>query len=70
MDTLTRFYRKAIWIDANSHLTQYQKDSELAELMTAMERIYKIPMLRNEQWERDNSDIISIYRKISDMRKL
>ena len=70
MDTLTRFYRKAIWIDANPHLTQYQKDSELAELMTAMERIYKIPMLRNEQWERDNSDIISIYRKISDMRKL
>jgi len=70
MDKLICFLEKAIKIATNPNMSQDQKDVWLAELMTAMERRYEIPMLRNEQWEKDNSYVISVYRKISDMRKL
>ena len=70
MDKLICFLEKATKIVADPRMTQYQKDVRLAELMTNMERIYKIPMFRNEQWEKDNEYIITIYREISNMRKL
>jgi hypothetical protein len=70
MGELICFFKKAIEINKNPHLTQDQKDKRLSELMTDMERVYNIPMLRNEQWERDNGYVISIYREISNMRNL
>ena len=70
MDKLICFLEKATTIAADPRMTQYQKDVRLAELMTDMERIYKIPMFRNEQWEKDNEYISTIYREISNMRKL
>lgn len=70
MDNLKDVFEKAVLTEANTHLTQDQKNLQLAQLMTAMESRYKIPMLRDEQWERENPLIIHIYREISNMRKL
>lgn len=70
MDKLICFLEKATVITDDPYMTQYQKDVRIAELMTIMERRYNIPMLRNEQWEKDNSYVISVYRTISNMRKL
>lgn len=41
------------------------KCRHLADLMTEMERHYKIPMLQNEEWEKENKAVIAMYRKIS-----
>ena len=70
MDKLICFLEKATKIAADPRMTQYQKDVRIAELMTDMERIYKIPMFRNEQWEKENEYIITIYREISRMRSI
>lgn len=70
MDKLICFLEKATVITDDPYMTQYQKDVRIAELMTIMERRYNIPMLRNEQWEKDNSYVISVYKAISNMRKL
>lgn len=70
MDKPIRFFEKATMIEADPYLTQDQKDVKLAGLMTAMELKYAIPMLRNEQWEKDNPSVIHIYREISNMRKI
>lgn len=70
MDKLICFLEKATKIAADPRMTQYQKDMRIAELMTDMERIYKIPIFRNEQWEKENEYIITIYREISRMRSI
>lgn len=70
MDKLNQFYKQAIQIDRDPHLFQDQKDKKLAGLMTEMEIMYEIPMLRSIEWEKKHPEIISIYREISDMRKL
>ena len=70
MDKPIRFFEKATMIDADPYLTQDQKDVRLAQLMTAMEQRYKIPMLRDDGWEKENSSVILIYREISNMRKI
>lgn len=46
------------------------KSRKLAELMTELEREYKVPALRNEVWERKNRAVIALYRKISLSRSL
>jgi len=40
-----------------------EKDISLSELMTKMEKEFKIPILKNEKWEKKT--IIALYRKIS-----
>ena len=45
------------------------KAVQLAAIMTKMERQYEIPMLRDPKWEAKNQEIITAYRKISDMRE-
>lgn len=70
MDKLICFLEKATKIANDPYVDQHQKDVRIAELMTVIERRYGIPMFRNEQWEKDNSYVISIYRQISNMRKL
>lgn len=70
MDKPIRFFEKATMIEADPYLTRDQKDLRFGQLMTEMERKYKIPMLSNEQWEKENGSVILIYREISNMRKI
>lgn len=49
---------------------QYDKNVKLSKLMTKMEREFSVPLLRNEEWERNNKKVIAMYRKISNSRKL
>lgn len=48
-----------------SSLTNYQKAVKFADLLTEMEGSYKVPMLRNPEWESQNKAVIALYRKIS-----
>jgi hypothetical protein len=54
----------------HSNLSSNRKAVKLSELMTELERIFKIPMLRNEEWEKKNKAIVTLYRNISISRKL
>jgi hypothetical protein len=54
----------------HSDLTDDQKDVKFASLMTLMEGLYKIPMVRNAEWEQKNKAVIALYRKISLSRDL
>ena len=47
-----------------------QRDGKLRELMIEMEMIFKIPMLKNTIWEKENPQVIELYRKVSDSRNL
>jgi hypothetical protein len=51
-----------------SKSSDYRKDERLAELMTKMERQFRIPAFRNEAYEKANPDVMRVYRKISDAR--
>ncbi|MDI3235955.1 hypothetical protein QK289_13140 [Exiguobacterium antarcticum] len=46
------------------------RDFKLANLMTEMEKVLQIPILRNEQWELKHQEEISLYRQVSDARNL
>lgn len=54
----------------HSDLSDDEKTRRYAELMTDMEREYRIPALRNVAWKKENRAVISLYRKISMSRKL
>jgi hypothetical protein len=54
----------------HSDLSDDQKSVKFGLLMTEMECIYKVPMLRNAEWEQDNRAVIALYRKISISRDL
>lgn len=54
----------------DSSLSDNQKSYEFGKLMTEMEQAFKIPMLRNQEWEKENRSIIALYRKISKSRSL
>ncbi|MCT1905259.1 hypothetical protein [Oceanobacillus sojae] len=47
-----------------------QKDRGYVSLMSEMEVEFRIPMLRNEEWEQQNKDVFTLYRKMSMSRKL
>lgn len=47
-----------------------QRDLRLAALMTEMERKYRIPALKDEQWEASNPAVIELYREVSQARAL
>lgn len=47
-----------------------RRDEQLRELMIEMEMIFKIPMLKNTTWEKENPRVIELYRKVSDSRNL
>lgn len=52
------------------HADQPRKDILLAGLMTEMEKQFKIPMLKNKEWERENIKVLAMYRKLSITRTL
>ncbi|WP_214798943.1 MULTISPECIES: hypothetical protein [unclassified Exiguobacterium] len=47
-----------------------QRDLRLAALMTELERKYRIPALKDEQWESANPAVIELYREVSQARAL
>ena len=47
-----------------------RRDEQLRELMIEMEMIFKIPMLKNTMWEKKNTQVFELYRKVSDSRNL
>ncbi len=53
-----------------SGLSDEQKSVEYGSLMTEMENEFKIPTLRNQEWEKENRSVIALYRKISKSRDL
>ena len=59
-------YEKILYSD----LSDEQKDVEYKSLMSEMEYEFKVPVLRDEQWEKDNRAVIALYRKIAKSRKL
>lgn len=47
-----------------------QRDLRLAALMTEMERQYRIPALKNTEWESANPAVADLYREVSKARAL
>lgn len=70
MDKLLNYFKKAIYVESDDSLTQDQKDLKLAQIMTEMEREYRIPIFRNLEWEQNNPKVIRTYREISSMRSI
>ena len=70
MKKLLQLFEKAVMIEADANVSQDQKNLRLSQLMTAMEREYKIPIFMNEKWMAENPRIYGVYKEISDMRKL
>lgn len=54
----------------HSNMNDDEKSMKFAELMTLMEKEFKIPFLKDNEWESKNKAIIALYRKISMSRKL
>lgn len=52
----------------HSNKLDTEKDKDLAALMTDMEQEFRIPLLRNEEWEVENRPVIALYRIISESR--
>jgi len=50
-------------------LSSADRDMELANLMTLMEREFRIPAMHNEQWESQNRKVIALYRILSQSRE-
>ena len=53
-----------------SDLSIREKTKKYVELMNELERAYKIPVLKDEAYERENKKVIALYRKISMSREL
>lgn len=66
--TLEDMIKRAESIRNDQKLNDEQKDRKLAGIMTDMEGQYRIPLLRDPEWEVKNPEVIQVYRKISDMR--
>lgn len=45
-----------------------EKNLLLSGLMTDLERNFHVPMMKNEAWEHENSEVYALYRKIADSR--
>lgn len=54
----------------HSDLTDKEKNRQFARLMSDMEREFNIPILRNDQWEKQNKAVVALYRKISMSRNI
>jgi hypothetical protein len=59
-----REYEKIIFTD------QPRRDMLLVDLLTEMEKQFKIPIPRNREWERENPEIAAMYRKVIITRSL
>lgn len=46
-----------------------EKDLEFSKLMAIMEEVFKIPYMKDENFEKNNPSVIAMYRKLSMSRK-
>lgn len=53
-----------------SDLSSEEKTKKYVELMNELERAYKIPVLKDQAYERENKKVVALYRKISMSREL
>ena len=67
---LSEWIKKAEAIQADQRYTRHGQDVKLGYLLTEMENEYDIPCLRDPEWEKQNPDILKVYRQIGDMREL
>jgi len=54
----------------HSELTEDSKALKYSHLMTEMEQVYKIPIIKDKLWEKENKAVIAMYRKISMSRNI
>lgn len=45
-----------------------KRNLHLASIMTEMESRYNIPMLNDEEYNRNNKEVIELYKEIADAR--
>ena len=62
--TLNDYYQRYETI-LNLPIGAIEKDKMLSSLMSDLERAYRIPMIKNEGWEKDNENVHALYFKIS-----
>ncbi|MCJ8223672.1 hypothetical protein [Bacillus paralicheniformis] len=65
---LKKFYSRYEGIMQDTDIKK--RDIQLSQLMTELERVFNIPILRNPVWEEKNKPVIALYRKISMSREL
>ncbi|MEK5038937.1 hypothetical protein [Sporosarcina sp. FSL K6-3457] len=53
-----------------SKSTEHIKSARLANLMTDMEQIYRIPMFRDEDYNAKNPHVMQLYWAVSEARAL
>lgn len=63
------YYNKEYETILHSSDSEHYKTLQMSALMSDMEKQYQIPMLRKEEWEKDNRTVIALYRKISMSRQ-
>ena len=68
MYNLIGYIQYAHLIDKDITMDQHEKDIKFANIMTAMERHYKIPMFRDTEWEKHNQDVLKAYKFVSSLR--
>jgi len=71
------FHRKCAEQKPNSYYLalerikgQFEQGTDPTRLMNDMERIFKIPALNDPAFNKDNEDVIKLYREISNSRGL
>lgn len=54
----------------HSDASQEEKDRQLARLMTELEKVFNIPVLRDPEWEKENKAVVALYKKVSMSRAI
>ena len=60
LSKVREMFRRALEIKEN-----IERDMELTNLMDFMEHTFRIPMLKSPEYEKENPEVIDLYRKIS-----
>lgn len=62
------FQKQFAHIMSIGDITDEDRDFKLSDLMTKMEKTFKVPYLNNEEYNWENPQVISLYRKIAKAR--
>lgn len=63
-------YERRFQLILSMEIVEGQKNQMLSGLMTDLERRFNIPMIKNREWEKENSEVYALYRKVSESRSL
>lgn len=70
MDKSLKYFQNEYEKLLHSDLTDQQKGIKYGSIMTEMEQVFHIPMIRDKAWEQENRKVIALYRKIAKSRRL